>query len=109
MHGCTAEWHLMGATPSVPLDTPEFVDELVAFAKKLGYKVRDPKPGASSEDFSYLAQRVQAHGGKTAFFRCMSDMAAAGHAVTYDFNEKDLPNGAKFFCAAITKLMGLTE
>jgi len=109
MHGCTAEWHLMGATPSVPLDTPEFVDELVAFAKKLGYKVRDPKPGPSSEDFSYLAQRVQAHGGKTAFFRCMSDMAAAGHAVTYDFNEKDLPNGAKFFCAAITKLMGLTE
>ena len=56
-----------------------------------------------------MAQRVQAHGGKSAFFRCMSDMAAAGHAVTYDFNEKDLPNGAKFFCAAITKLMGLTE
>ena len=109
MHGCTAEIKLMGATPSLLIDTPELVDEMVVFAEKMGFKVAKPKPGPTSEDFSYLAQRVQEHGGKSFFFRCLTTCAAPGHAITYDIDEKDLPMGVKFFCAAITKLMGLTE
>ena len=109
MHGCTAEIKVMGATPCYPIDDPAFVDELCALSKKLGFKTRDPQAGTNSEDYTYMAQRVMERGGKSCFFRCLSDYPAPGHAVNFDIQEKDLPHGAQFFCAAVTYLMGLTK
>ena len=109
MHGCTAEIKLMGATPSVYLDTVDFTKDLMALADRLGFTPLGIEEGNGSEDFSYMAQRVQEHGGQTCFFRCLSPFAAPGHAVTYDIQEEYLANGAKFFCAAVTYLMGITK
>ncbi len=109
MHGCTAQIKEMGSTPSVYLDTTDFTKELFDLADRLGFAPLGIKEGNGSEDFSYMAQRVQEHGGQTCFFRCLSPFAAPGHAVTYDIQEEYLANGAKFFCAAVTYLMGLTK
>jgi aminobenzoyl-glutamate utilization protein A len=109
MHGCTAEIVKMGETPCYPLDDKGFVDELNALAKRLGFKTVDPHPDTNSEDYTYMAQRVMERGGKSCFFLCLSDYPAPGHAVTFDIQEKDLPHGAQFFCAAVTYLMGLTK
>ena len=108
MHGCTAEIKVMGASPCAPLSTDSFVDELVALARKLGYSVEEPKACPNSEDYTYLAQRVMAHGGRSCYFSCLSDYPAPGHATTFDIAEKDLPNAVKFECAVITYLMGIT-
>ena len=106
MHGCTAETVLMGETPCVPLSSKQFVEALNAFAKEAGFKTAGPAPISSSEDYSYLAKRVMDHGGKSCFFRCLTDCPAPAHAVRYDICEKDLPNGVKFEVAAILHLMG---
>ncbi len=106
MHGCTAEIKLMGETPCVPLNTKDFVEELNAFAKSAGFTTSGPEPMSTSEDYAYLAKRVMDHGGKSCFFRCLTECSAAGHAVRYDIQEKDLPNGVKFEIAAILHLMG---
>ena len=108
MHGCTFEIKNMGATAAVMLDTPEFVDELAAMAReKLGLIVAGPAPGSNSEDYSFMAQRVEEHGGKTCFFHCLTDFPDVFHSTGFDIDETDLLSGAKFFCGAALHLMGL--
>lgn len=108
MHGCTADIVEMGATPCAAVDVPEFVDELNKLAKALGFKTLDPKNSSTSEDYSYMAQKVQQHGGKSLLFRTLSEYPAAAHAVRFDLQEEDLPTGSKMFAAIVTYLMGLT-
>ena len=70
------------------------------------------EPGAfvsTSDDYAYMAQKVMEHGGVSCYMNLCSPFSAPGHAVTYDIQEEYLANGAKFFCAAVTYLMGLTK
>ncbi len=109
MHGCTAEIVMMGATPCYPTDDRGFADEMCKLAGSLGFKTDGPFDDNTSEDYTYMAQRVMENGGKSCFVWVMTPEAAAHHAVTFDFEEKDLLNGAKFYCGAVTYLMGLTK
>ncbi|MDO4488099.1 MAG: amidohydrolase [Eubacteriales bacterium] len=104
MHGCTAEIVEMGATPCHPIDVPEFVDSMNALAKEAGIKTLDPTVSTSSEDYTYMAKRVQEHGGKSLMFRTLSEYPAAAHAVTFDLQEKDLPNASKMFALMVVEL-----
>lgn len=106
MHGCTADIVEMGATPCVPIDVKPFADELNQVAKDLGFKTLDPIESPSSEDYAYMAQRVQMHGGKSLMFRTLSDYPAAGHSVHFDLQEEDLPTASKMFAASVLHLMG---
>lgn len=105
MHGCTAEIVEMGATPCADVDVPEFVDELNDLAKSLGFSTIDPKASSTSEDYVYMAQRVQEHGGKSLMFRTLSEYPAAAHSVRFDLQEEDLPHACEMFAAAILYLM----
>jgi len=107
MHGCTAEIVEMGATPCVPVDVKEFSDELNCLAKDLGFITIDPSNSPTSEDYSYMAKRVQENGGKTIMFRTLSEYPAAGHSVHFDLQEEDLPTASKMFTAAVLHIMGL--
>lgn len=107
MHGCTAEIVEMGATPCADIDVNEFVDEMLSLAKDLGYRTIAPVTSTTSEDYVYMAQRVQEHGGKSLMFRTLSDYPAAAHAVRFDLQEEDLPTGTKFFAAMILHLMNV--
>lgn len=107
MHGCTSEIKLMGETYSLLSDVPEFVDEIVAFSKSMGFRTTGPKKGDASDDDSTMCKRVQEHGGKSMSFTVSTDVPAPFHSTKFDLQEKDILNGVKFECAACLHLMGL--
>ena len=108
MHGCTAEIVEMGATPCYPVDVPAFTDRMNRLMKDLGVKTIDPETSATSEDYAYMAKKVQENGGVSVMFRTLSNFAAPGHSVHYDIQEEDLPTASKTFAAMVTNLMGIT-
>lgn len=59
-----------------------------------------------SEDFTLLAQRVQAHGGKAEFFVVGADRTAAHHQREFDFDEKGLETALGIFVGCLKKLNG---
>lgn len=59
-----------------------------------------------SEDFTLLAQRVQAHGGKAEFFVVGADRTAAHHQREFDFDEKGLETALGIFIGCLQKLNG---
>ena len=59
-----------------------------------------------SEDFTLLAQRVQAHGGKAEFFVVGADRTAAHHQREFDFDEKGLETALGIFVGCLRKLNG---
>lgn len=105
MHGCTAEIVEMGATPCVPVDVPEYVDECNQLVRELGFRTIDPASSNTSEDYAYMAKAVQDHGGKSLMFRTLSDYPAAGHSVRFDLQEEDLPTACKVFTALVLMQM----
>lgn len=109
MHGCTAEIFEMGATPCCPIDVREFTDRMNSLMKGLGYKTIDPAPMSTSEDYAYMAKRVQEHGGVSLLFRTLSDYPAAAHSVHFDLQEKDLPTACKTFAAMVLNIMETAE
>lgn len=59
-----------------------------------------------SEDATILARRVQAHGGKAAFFVLGADRPAGGHHTsTFDVDEDAVVQGLEFWKAAVSRLM----
>lgn len=107
MHGCTSEIKLMGETYSLFSDVPEFVDEIVAFSKSMGFRTTGPKKGDASDDYSTMCKRVQEHGGKSMSFTVSTEVPAPFHSTKFDLQEKDILTGVKFECAACLHLMGL--
>ena len=110
MHGCTAEIKLMGATPAVVIDSPDFTDTLVEVANDIGFKALPAPQGtvATSDDYAYMADRVIQHGGKSCYISYRTDEAAPHNATTFDFaNEKDMTKAVKIFLAGALKVAGL--
>ena len=59
-----------------------------------GMNVRkDPMNFGGSEDATILARRVQAHGGKAAFFVLGADRPSGHHTARFDIDEKALDRG----------------
>lgn len=63
MHGCEVVVRAMGSAPTAQSD-PKMAARVAQAAKRLGgYTPVPARQGLGSEDFSYMMQRVQAHGG----------------------------------------------
>ncbi len=106
MHGCTAEIVVMGATPCVPTDTPEFSKYLADVANEVGLGCNEPGAFTStSDDYAYMAQRVMEHGGKSCYLGLVTKTGGPAHAVTFDIQEEDIPNGVKMYSAAAISLL----
>lgn len=107
MHDCTMDIKLMGAAESMISDT-DLSERIADVCKnKLGLKVSEAlkiKLGGS-EDFSYMANCVQAHGGKASFMRVRCPIVGVGHGRTYNFDESYLPKAVKVFCGMAYDLM----
>lgn len=76
-------------------------------SNQLGLKVSENlkiKLGGS-EDFSYMANRVQSHGGKASFMRVRCGIDGVGHGRTYNFDESYLTKAVEVFCAMAYDLM----
>ena len=58
-----------------------------------------------SEDFAYMAERVQQQGGQAAYIGLLSVCPAANHNSRFDFDEQALANGAAMFTAVTASLL----
>lgn len=57
-----------------------------------------------SEDYSVLGRRVQANGGKAAFFICGADRAAGHHQGTFDIDENALQTAFDMYKGIVEKV-----
>lgn len=89
--GVTYEMRKMGEAVDLTADQ-ELVDILNAAGRATpGITVVDKVLNfGGSEDATILARRVQAHGGKAAFFLWGSDRPSGHHTSTFDIKESDL-------------------
>jgi len=107
MHGCTLEVKLMGAAESLTSDTQLCQRIADVCANRLGMKVSENltvKLGGS-EDFSYMINRVQSHGGQGSFMRVRSPLAANAHNRKFDFDESYLTKAVQVFCGMTYDLL----
>lgn len=89
--GVTYEMRKMGEAVDLTADQ-ELIDILNAAGRATpGITVVDKALNfGGSEDATILARRVQAHGGKAAFFLWGSDRPSGHHTSTFDIKESDL-------------------
>ena len=106
MHGCTAEWTLVGGTEAMKCDAA-LVERLrgVWEAAEIAVSHEDSMVLEGSEDFAYMANRVQQQGGQATFFRALTPCAAGAHNRAFDFDERVLEKAAALFTLAVADLM----
>lgn len=85
----------------------ELVDILTAAGEEVeGMTVRkDPMNFGGSEDATILARRVQAHGGKAAFFVLGADRPSGHHTSKFDIDEKALAPGLAVWAGAVSRIL----
>lgn len=84
----------------------ELIDLVTEVAKKVPgvtQVIREMSMGGS-EDYTMLANRVQAHGGKSDFFIIGSDRPGAHHQKNFDIDEKSLGIGFEIYKGCLEKL-----
>lgn len=67
---------------------------------------REPMNFGGSEDATILARRVQAHGGKAAFFVIGSNHPTGHHTARFDICESDLVKGLAVWSNAVKEILG---
>lgn len=86
-------------------------EELVEVLRKAagaveGVTVRDdPMNFGGSEDATIIARRVQARGGKAAFFVLGADRPSGHHTAEFDIDERSLDTGLAVWANAVTALL----
>lgn len=106
MHGCTCETRAMGSAAALVCTWP--LSERVEGVCRDGLGLRVVRVGAlsgGSEDFAYMAERVQQQGGQAAYIGLLSACPAANHNSRFDFDEQALANGAAMFTAVTASLL----
>ena len=107
MHGCTCEIKLMGGADPMTSDQ-ELMDRVARVCKeKLGIPMngRMNSRNGGSEDFSYMMNRVQEHGGQATFFRVAGQTAAPAHNRKFDIEEHVLATGVKVFAGVAADIL----
>ena len=104
--GCEYKIEKMGEAVDLTNDP-----ELVAVLTRAGHAVEgltvreDPMNFGGSEDATILARRVQAHGGKAAFFVLGADRPSGHHTARFDIDEKALDTGLAVWTNAISEIL----
>lgn len=109
MHGCTVEIEQVGGAASI-----QCTDWLTQCARevvrdKLCLDVRDPVPMGGSEDFASMTQRVVDCGKEACFVGIHVPCAGPFHNPSFDFDERALSLGVKFYTAMAYRLLGKGE
>ena len=104
--GVTYEMRKMGEAVDLTADQ-ELVDILNAAGRATpGITVVDKALNfGGSEDATILARRVQAHGGKAAFFLWGSDRPSGHHTSTFDIKESDLDQALEVWTHIIPAIL----
>lgn len=106
MHGCTLETKRMGSAAAIEC-SPEFTAHIREVCQnKLHMKVADPGDMGGSEDFAYMTKRVIEKGGQACFTGIRIPCAAPFHNSGFDFDERALTMGVKFYTGMVWDLLG---
>jgi len=108
MHGCTVTLKAMGGAKSGASD-PELVERVRRVAETIS-DFTNVHPGLAggggSEDFTYMMERVQRHGGQATFISIGADINGAGHhTAEFDFDERAMRGAVKLFVASALDIM----
>lgn len=108
MHGCTVTLKAMGGAKSGASD-PELVERVRRVAETIS-DFTNVHPGfaggGGSEDFTYMMERVQRHGGQATFISIGADINGAGHhTAEFDFDERAMRGAVKLFVASALDIM----
>ena len=81
----------MGSAQSASSDA-ELANRVRELALGIGsYSVRPPDTGGGSEDFTYMMERVQQHGGQATSIGVGADLGGWGHhTAEFDLDERAL-------------------
>ena len=104
MYGCSCEIKLMGAAEAMRSDKI-LADRVAAVAKQVSLKPVEITTGGGSEDYSYMMNRVQQHGGQAVFFRSLTTISGTSHGRYYDFDETVMPTAVKIFCCTAADIL----
>ena len=109
-HAQGCEYHIEKMGEAVDLtNDDELVDVLREAAGAVeGINVReDAMNFGGSEDATIIARRVQAHGGKAAFFVLGADIPSGHHTSKFDFAEIAVKQGVNVLANAVERILGL--
>ena len=108
MHGCTCGISLRGEAAGDCNDSDLCQTVMTVCRDRLGLSVeelQDEPRGFISEDYSLLAARVRAHGGRSCYFKNLTACTAPIHDPRFDFPERALVTGVSAFAGLTAALL----
>ena len=108
MYGCTCGISLRGEAAGDCNDSDLCQTVMTVCRDRLGLSVeelQDEPRGYISEDYSLLAARVRAHGGRSCYFKNLTACTAPIHDPRFDFPERALVTGVTAFAGLTAALL----
>lgn len=108
MQDTAVEVREMGKAYALNCDD-EFMNKIRNIIKKNLNDIKIPptnlSPLGGSDDFSYMMERVQSHGGKATYLKLLTDVKASPHNASFDFNEDILEKGPRIMASIAYSLL----
>jgi len=108
MHDTVVEIEEMGKAYALQCDE-EFMNKIrnicETYLPDLKIPPNNLSPLGGSDDFSYMMERVQAHGGQTTYMKLLTPIVSSPHNTNFDFNEKVLEKGPRIFASIVYNIM----
>lgn len=104
MHDTVVEIEEMGKAYALNCDE-NLMNQIRQLCQEELPDIKLPKKNLSSlggsDDFSYLMERVQAHGGLATYMKLLTPIVSSPHNDSFDFNEKILETGPRIFASIV--------
>ena len=108
MHDTVVEIKQMGKAFALNCDE-DFMNQIRTLCQKEMPDLKLPpenlSPLGGSDDFSYMMEYVQVHGGKATYMKLLTDITASPHNTSFDFNEEVLNKGPRIMAAIAYSLL----
>lgn len=108
MHDTAVEIDEMGKAYALNCDE-DFMNSLRLICENhmpdLKLSKRNLSPLGGSDDFSYMMECVQSHGGKATYLKLLTPTQASPHNTSFDFDEKVLLKGPRVFASLTYALL----
>ena len=108
MHDTVVEIKQMGKAFALNCDE-DFMNQIRNICVKempdLKFPPENLNPLGGSDDFSYMMEYVQVHGGKATYMKLLTDITASPHNTSFDFDEEVLDKGPRIMASIAYTLL----
>lgn len=107
MHDTIVEIEEMGKAYALNCDQELMnkIRQICQYMPDLKISDQDLSPLGGSDDFSYMMERVQAHGGQATYMKLLTSIKASPHNTAFDFDEEVLKKGPRIFASIVYSLL----